>query len=239
MTGGELGTLALPAAGSGHHATKLARSVYSGQIAGQLRVAIIGGALIAGSPLTEMRLAEQLSVSRGPIRSALHALEGEGLVRTMRNGRMQVVGFDEGDLRDLFAVRFELESLGIRWGVERAGDVGLVERAFARIEAEGASTPHLVDVDVDFHRALVELSGSRFLVQSWLALAPVISAVIAIGNSELVTRDPRSNFTRIVRSHGVLVEAVAAQDAVVATALLADQFELTKSMFGKTRRDDQ
>jgi DNA-binding GntR family transcriptional regulator len=222
--------LPLPS-GPGQHATKLSRSVYSGWVAATLREAIIDGELEAGTPLVEMRLAEQLSVSRGPVRSALHVLEGEGLVRTMPNGRTAVVGFDDADLKDLLGVRYEMESTAIRWAVARRADITPLEGALEAIRAEGGSTPRLVELDIDFHRTMVELAGSRFLVHAWLAIAPVLHTVITIGNRRLAARDPNSNFTRIVESHEPLIAALAAADADAAIALLADQFGITRSMF--------
>jgi GntR family transcriptional regulator of gluconate operon len=224
-------THGLGAVSAGQHGAKFARSVYSGRVAGYLREAIIGGDLSAGVPLVEVRLAEQLSVSRGPIRSALHALEGEGLVHTLPNGRTVSGGFDEDDLTDLFRARFEIESSAIRWGIAARNDATAVKAAFEAIRSEGSSTPRLVDLDVNFHRALVEFSGSRFLAQAWLAIAPVIQAVITIGNRQLAAQDPASNFARIVDSHRALCEAVLAHKAKAATQMLEDQFRLTSSMF--------
>src|SRR5262249_12284768 len=159
---------------------KLARSIYSGRVASVLREAIINGELPAGTALAETALAEQLSVSRGPVRSALHVLEGEGLVETLPNGRCVSAGFDEEALSDLFTARFDLEMLGIRRGLGRNAQYAEVHAAMRAIAAEGASTERLVELDIDFHRTLVALSGSRFLTQAWLALAPVIKAVITI-----------------------------------------------------------
>jgi DNA-binding GntR family transcriptional regulator len=222
--------------GAGQHATKLERSVHSGWVAEILREAIIEGRLAPGAPLVEMRLAQQLEVSRGPVRNALNVLEGEGLVRTLRNGRTVVVGFGEDDLEDLTGVRLELETAAIERGIRRAADAAPVQAAFAAIEQEGASTQRLVDLDVGFHRSLVELSGSRFLMQAWLALAPVIHTVITIGNRRLAEREPEQNFARILATHRPLVAAIAAQDATRAVALLIQQFDVTTSMF--TARDD-
>jgi len=227
----EHAALMAPVPGLGQHSTKLARSLHSGRIAVALREAIISGSLRPGTPLVEMRLAEQLAVSRGPVRSALHVLEGEGLVETKPNGRMVVVGFDQDDLRDLFAVRYSLEAEAIEWGVARGRDTRPVENAFAAIEAEGNSTPRLVSLDIDFHRRLVEFSGSRFLTRSWLALAPVIQAVITIGNRHLVEADPGSNFGRIVDSHRLLMDALVSREAEAAARMLAEQFDFSKSMF--------
>jgi DNA-binding GntR family transcriptional regulator len=224
-------TLISGAVGPGQHSAEMARSLYSGRIAGELRRAIIGGELPAGVPLVESKLASELAVSRGPVRSALHALEGEGLVRTQANGRTIVTGFGRDDITDLFRVRLELESCGVRWGIARGGDLGPVGQAFEEIGSEGATTPRLVELDVLFHRSLVAFSGSRFLVQSWLAIAPVIQAVISLGNARLAVKDPSSNVARIVDSHRDLWAALVARDADAATRMLEAQFAITTSMF--------
>jgi len=215
--------------GGGQHAQKLARSVFSGQIAASLREAIIAGALPAGTPLVELRLAQQMGVSRGPVRSALHALEGEGLVRTQSNGRMVAEGFGPGDLRDLFEVRLLIESTAVRWAARASYDTAEVVELFAAMRAQGTSTPELVDIDIRFHQALVALSGSRFLKQSWMALAPVLHAVVTLGNRMLAERDPRGNFDRIIASHEGIVEPLVAGDAERVVERLAVQFELTRS----------
>jgi GntR family transcriptional regulator of gluconate operon len=219
-----------PLAGQGQYAAKFARSLYSGRVAAYLRESIIDGTFERGAPLVESRLADVLDVSRGPVRSALQALEAEGLVETGSNGRAVSAGFDAVDLEDVFRVRFELESTAIDWAVQRNADWRPLRAAFEALAAEGASTPQLVELDVSFHREWMELSGSRFLVQAWRAIAPVIQAVITIGNRELTTQNPSSNFNRIIESHRVLCEAVEARDVHAAKSLLRDQFNLTKSM---------
>ena len=242
MTALSLGSVAhehASAPGAGQHATKLGRSIYSGWVAGVLREAIIDGTLAAGTPLVEARVADELAVSRGPVRSALHVLEGEGLVRTLPNGRTSVVGFGAADLDDLFRVRFELEGTAIRWGAERRAPIAPLRDALAAFEVEGAPTPRLVELDVAFHRALVERSGSRFLVEAWKAIAPVIQTVIAIGNRRLAAADPATHFRRIVASHEPLIEAIGGGRVEEALTMLGNQFELTASMFGDAQGEDR
>ena len=96
---------------------------------------------------------------------------------------------------------------------------------------KGSSTPHLVELDIAFHRAWMELSGSRFLVQAWRAIAPVIQAVITIGNRRLAAQEPTSNLARIVDSHRRLLGALESGSVESAEAMLAEQFELVQSMF--------
>lgn len=189
--------------------------------------------LPAGTQLVERVLAEQLAVSRGPIRNALYTLEGEGLVATGTTGRTVVRGFDFQDLTDLLAVRYELESTAIRWATTREHSVKPVLDVLAEMQAEGTSNQNLVNLDISFHLALVEASSSRFLVQSWQALAPVVHTVITLNNRSLAQHDPESNFNRIIESHRQIVNPLLEGSADVAIRRLAEQFNFAQSMFSQ------
>lgn len=225
-----------PPATAGRHAVKLARSLYSGRIAKLLREAIVDGELPEGTPLVETQLAAELSVSRGPVRSALQVLQGEGLVETRANGRMATVRFGPEDLDDLLGVRLELESSAVRRGAAAGADVAPVRAAFEAFEQEGATTERLVELDVEFHRALVEHGGSRFLTGAWLSLAPVLQAVITIGNRRLARQDPATHYRRIMAAHEPMLEPLERRDPEPVIAILAEQFALTRSQFFPTRR---
>ena len=236
-TPGEIGTtrlearIVLPPSTAGQHTVKLARSMYSGRITGLLREAIVDGALTEGTPLVETQLAAQLSVSRGPVRSALQVLEGEGLVETLPNGRMVTVRFGPEDLHDLLAVRLELESSAVRRGSNSRANVEPIRAALEAFKQEGATSEHLVELDIAFHRSLVEFGGSRFLLSAWLALAPVIQAVIAIGNRRLARQDPKSHFLRILAAHEPIIEPLSRYDPEPVVTILTDQFAITRAQF--------
>jgi DNA-binding GntR family transcriptional regulator len=215
---------------------KLARSLYSGRIARLLRESIVEGELPAGTPLVETQLASELSVSRGPVRSALQVLQSEGLVETRANGRMITVRFGAEDLTDLLAVRHELESSAVRRGSALGGDVEPVRAAFEAFKQEGATTERLVELDIAFHRALVEFGGSRFLLSAWLALAPVLQAVITIGNRRLARQDPALHYTRIIAAHEPILEPLGRADPEPVVRMLAEQFEFTRSQFFQNDR---
>jgi DNA-binding GntR family transcriptional regulator len=221
----------LPRGTTGQHSVKLARSMYSGPIARALREAIVNGEFAPGTPLVEHQLAQQLAVSRGPVRSALQVLQGEGLVETLPNGRTVTMRFAEEDLRDLLAIRHELESSAVRRGCAARADVGPIRTAYEEMRHEGASTEHLIDLDIEFHQRLVEFGDSRFLLSAWLALAPVIQAVITIGNRRLAKRDPEWNFRRILASHQRILEPLSLYDADATLTVLAEQFSLTESQY--------
>ena len=132
---------------------------------------------------------------------------------------------------DLLAVRHELESSAVHRGCARGSDVAPVQAAFEAFRQERASTERLVELDIAFHRALVEFGGSRFLLTAWLALAPVLQAVITIGNRRLAEQDPVSHLRRIVAAHEPILAPLAGRDAETVVAMLAKQFVLTKAQF--------
>jgi DNA-binding GntR family transcriptional regulator len=209
---------------------KLDRSLHFGRVTQVLREAILTGELPPGTPLVERRIAGQLDVSRGPVRSALAVLEQEGLALTAPNGRMQVLGFDSQHLADLFRVRLHLESLAIRWGIEARQDPTKLRDALEAMEREGSSTDRLVELDIAFHRSLVEFSGSRSLLLAWSSFSGLLETVIKIGNRNLRERDPEGDFHRIMGHHRPLAEAVVARKPRIAEQLLREQFEVTSSM---------
>src|SRR5699024_8952450 len=79
-----------------------------------LREAIVMGSLSPGSHLAEVRLANDLGISRGTLREALRQLQQEGLAVTDGRGRLHVRSLDPRTIRDTFRVRAALESLAAR-----------------------------------------------------------------------------------------------------------------------------
>ena len=84
-----------------------------------LRQAILKGELEPGERLMEMQLAEQLGVSRTPIREAIRKLELEGLVLMIPRRGAEVAKISEKNLRDVLEVRRSLEELAIDLACQR------------------------------------------------------------------------------------------------------------------------
>ena len=87
-----------------------------------LRQAILKGELKPGERLMEMQLANQLGVSRTPIREAIRKLELEGLVLMIPRRGAVVAKITEKDLRDVLEVRTSLEKLAIELACQRMPD---------------------------------------------------------------------------------------------------------------------
>ena len=98
----------------------LTAKVYS-----HIRDDIIEGRYSTGSYLVETKLAEELDVSRTPVREALKQLELEGLVVSIPNRGMMVQGMSSHDIDDIFTVRHLLEGQAAYWAAERIDESNL------------------------------------------------------------------------------------------------------------------
>ena len=206
---------------------RLARSVLARHAGDELRIGIVSGRLQRGTPLVEQQLASIFGTSRGPIRTALQELHAQGLVETAANGRSHVAGFDHRALIDLLNVRLHLEGEAIRWGLREGVDAEGVCLAYAEMEqARAGSLRDLAEIDVAFHRALIDFSESRGLLRAWEALAPVVTAVIEVANRSLGL-DGGTVHAYLVRAHAPIVDAILAGDPDAANTSLREQFSVT------------
>ncbi|MZD04311.1 FCD domain-containing protein [Streptomyces sp. SID5785] len=142
----------------------------------ELRERIIEAQYPPGRRLVERELAEELRVSRVPVREAMQRLASEGFLTVQPRRGSVVAGFGAQDAVHLFDIRENLEGLAARL-VARAADPEqlrdlekLLQRA--RRATESGRLRTVVSLNADFHRRIVELSGNPLLVD---VMAPLDS----------------------------------------------------------------
>ena len=91
------------------------------QVFDRLENDIIQGVYPKGEILTELKLVEQLGVSRTPIREALRRLEQEHIIEITPRGIL-VLGVSRQDLADILEIRIRIEGLAARLAAERITD---------------------------------------------------------------------------------------------------------------------
>ncbi len=132
------------------------------QVFEKLENDIIHGVYPRGEILTELKLVEQLGVSRTPIREALRRLEQERLIEETGKGSV-VLGITADDLLDIMNIRERIEGLAAYYACVNMTDEGREELShivdlqdfyFAKWDTE-----HLRQADDMFHDAICELSG--------------------------------------------------------------------------------
>ena len=134
-----------------------------------LRKAILTGELKPGERLLEIQLANQLGVSRTPIREAIRKLELEGLVIMMPRRGAEVAQITEKDLRDVLEVRRALDALCAELACDRITEEEKQKLKdacdeFEKATATGDATT-IATADVALHDIIVEVTGNRRLIQ--------------------------------------------------------------------------
>lgn len=183
----------------------------------QIRELIITDKLALGEQLSENTLAEQLGVSRTPVREAFLRLESEGLVAVRPQRGTFVFQYDATELREILELREVLEAgaLRIALGRDSAGlGTALAVQVDAGEHALKLGPAAYQVVDTAFHETLVRASDNRELMDAYLRIASRVRAI-------------RYRLTRAVEqiassqaTHRKIVAAILATDTTAAESLL-------------------
>lgn len=134
-----------------------------------LRKAIVEGSLKPGQRLMEVQLAEQLGVSRTPVREAIRKLELEGFVIMLPRKGAYVADMSVKDIIDVLEVRSALEGLAANLAAERMDNKEkerLKEAAKSLNESmEHGDLDEILRKDVEFHQCIFEAAGNKKLTQ--------------------------------------------------------------------------
>jgi DNA-binding GntR family transcriptional regulator len=154
-----------------------------------LKSMIITGAIDEDERIAESELAEQLGVSRTPVREALQRLEGDGLVRAQGRGvrlRLQ----SPGELAKLYAARAGLEGWAASLAAQRVAAGEVAPMHLTALESLATET-HELTVSGDLARAAV---ANRAFHEAVAALAdnPVITATLERWWDQIVISTRRS-----------------------------------------------
>ncbi|MBW3609749.1 MAG: FCD domain-containing protein, partial [Actinobacteria bacterium] len=183
--------------------------------------AVLAPGPVSGSTLVlPPVLAEQLGVSRGPVREALQRLIQEGLLEGRPHRGVFVARLGGEDVLDVYRARRAVERAAAELLVERHGTAALDElaRLVARMEsaADRGRWSNVVDLDRRFHETLVSAAGSPRLTRMFRTLlAETAMCMAALKSAYPVRRD-------IADEHRLLLEALTAGDLGRVLACIAN-----------------
>jgi GntR family transcriptional regulator, carbon starvation induced regulator len=188
----------------------------------QIAEDILCGRLAPGTRLRLQTLCENYDVSMSPLREALSALTGRGLVAQEGQRGFRVAAATSEDLRDIVETRIHIETLALRLSIELGGDeweAGILA-AHHRLERRPRSDDLLIDplwekLHRTYHLALISACGLPRLLQFYETLTDNFDryrrlAVLA------ARRHPRPK-----AAHAAIVKATLARDADRAAKLMA------------------
>jgi DNA-binding GntR family transcriptional regulator len=119
------------------------------QVYERVRSAILDGELPAGSVMSQVSLAQDLGISRTPLREALRMLQGERLIESEPNRRVRVAAVTPEDLEELCIIRVTLESQALRLSIPR-----MTPEDLARLEGHMGEMAHFAQAK-DYRRWVV------------------------------------------------------------------------------------
>ncbi len=183
------------------------------QVFDQLEADILIGKYKRGEILTELKISENLGVSRTPVREALHRLAVEHIIEETPRGCM-VIGINEDDLKDIYEIRCVIEGMAAQKAAERITDeelnrlselVDLQEFYSAKKDAD-----HIKSMDNEFHELIYKFSGSNVLYSTLVPLHKKIQKY----RRAAVENQIRAELS--VKEHRMILKAISLKDGALA-----------------------
>ena len=198
------------------------------KIASELRKAIYAGEYKSGDELSLTAVAEQLGISRTPVREAFQELEGEGLI-TLRMNRGAVVNRIDGKfIRDIFEMRRLLESEAVARAAANGMETGkLLERLYdLRDHISTVSRETYETLNQDIHTAIWDAADNhqlrKYLMEMWNGPS------VAGSPEEVLEHYRNSTF-----EHISILQFI--RDGMAAEARQAMELHITRSMANMLR----
>lgn len=193
----------------------------------ELRRALLNRAIRPGERLLEAKLAEQLGVSRTPVREALARLVAEGLADQIPGSRGVIVRDVGQELDDIYGLRQVLEGYAARLAATRitAEELSTIEELCAHIGAriEGAEEN---EVELQAH---AELTNSFHLRIAAASRSPRLVHLISNYRDYFLSSDflrlyNRGDMRKLQAQHETIIAALRARDGTLAERLVREHF---------------
>ncbi len=187
---------------------------------GKLIQRIRTGALRPGERLIETELAQDLGISRTPVREAIRQLESDGLISHLPRAGVVVRKLDYAEITELYEMRAVLEGTAARFAARAASDIEIAELTAINDEMRTArDSDHLYDLNRQFHAVLLNAARNRFLVK---AVEAVQKTLLILGPS---TMEEGNRATEAIAEHDRMLAALSARDGATAEDCMRSHIE--------------
>lgn len=190
------------------------------EVVARIRAKVLSGELEPGQWIPEMKLCEELGISRTPLREALKVLASENLVTLMPNRGAIVTEIVVSEIADLFELMSALEGAVGELVVARASDAEIAEMqarhaTLARLHERGEREAYF-DANQAIHQRFAELSGNRALAATYAGFAGKIRRARYLANISDV------RWAESLHEHEAFTAALADRDAARFSRLLRE-----------------
>jgi DNA-binding GntR family transcriptional regulator len=195
----------------------------------RIQSAIVRGEIAPGSKISEPELARAYGISRGPLREAIHRLEGQRLLVRIPHVGARVVSLSHAELIELYEIRESLEGMACRLAAERmtVEEIDELRRVLDTHEQDAAFKAgvgyYQQEGDFDFHYRIIQGSGNRTLTQMLCGELYQLVRMYRIQFSATPNR-PRQAFAE----HHRILDAIAERDGELAELLMRRHISASK-----------
>ena len=198
----------------------------------ELRGKILSRELKPAQRLLEVKIANEMGVSRTPVREALRRLANEGLVKIVPNSGARVASPSSHEMDNSYSVREYLENMS----VELACRTGMDKRTLERLDGlvrDGDAAYDAGDVDAflaannDFHRIIAE-AGKNYVLSEYVDNIIQRTNVYIYFYSKFVEPENKSS-----AEHRAILRAIAQRDRIGAQELMKQHLERVHTMFSE------
>jgi len=184
-----------------------------------IRDRILKGEYKIGEKIKENQIANELKVSRTPIREAFKQLESEGLIDYIPNRGCFAKGFTRQDIEDIYAVRKALEILAVEWAVK-----GMTSEQQKNLQDQSdlmefytakKDSKKVLEINTDFHDVIYNATGSRFMAQVLRSYKEYIE------QTRKVLIYDQNDLEEIYEEHKAIADAIVNQDVEAAKEAMA------------------
>ena len=185
-----------------------------------------------GTQLGIGEMADQLGVSRSPVRDAFMRLMAEGVLELLPSGGYRVIQFTHKYIDDVFVMRHALELTAVRLSVLNLDRVRIqqLRDTWAQFADVDPADPTLIErhgrADQDLHQCIAEMSGNLLLKD---ALDKIVSIAALVRRWHYAGHIPHHHLMMTVGEHLRVLDAMLAGDVEGAVASLDEHLSMARA----------
>ena len=188
----------------------------------RIRNAILSGAFGPGERLVESAIAEHLSVSRGPVREALAALDREGIVVHVPRKGFFVIDFTDNDLEEIYSLRLLLECEAMRRAKDRFTEedirqMQVIVDELVKATVEMREPERIVELDLLFHECICRMADHSRLYAAWRSMSTQSRVLVG-----LTSKTHYNHPEEPKHLHQMILEAIRTHDQPLAEECLTN-----------------
>ncbi|MBN2259014.1 MAG: GntR family transcriptional regulator [Clostridiales bacterium] len=181
--------------------------------------------------IIEAKVAEEIGVSRTPVREALKQLELDGLVENIPNRGVVVKGINAQDIDDIYIMRLAIEGIAAKWAIERMTDDNIkdMKEIYELMEfyTGKGDIVKFFELNTKFHEAIYKSASSRYLEHVLTDFQQFIKT------TRMKSLSSEGRMEEALYEHKKILDAFTSRDKVAAVEALLNHIEHSRHNAGK------